>query len=294
MTRPKMYQVYNTDAFEWLAHRQPRSIHAVVTDPPYGIVEYLPDQLQKKRDGKGGIWRLPQNYDGAKRRPMPRFTVLRPADHERILQFHSRLARLTYEVLVPGAHVIMASQSILSHLPIAAFTSCGFEMRGQVARIVKTLRGGDRPKGAHALYPRVSVSPRSSWEPWLIFRRPCEGRVSDNLTNWGTGALRRLAVDKPFRDLIESAPARGMERELAPHPSLKPQAFIRQVVWAALPLGKGVLLDPFMGSGSTVAAASHLGYESIGIEIDLEYFNMAKSAIRALAALEVNESPMPA
>lgn len=294
MTRSKLYQIYNADAFEWLAHRQPKSIHAVVTDPPYGVVEYLPDQLKKKRDGKGGIWRLPHNYDGAKRRPMPRFTVLRSADHERILQFHSRLAKLMYEVLVPGAHVIMASQGILSHLPIAAFTSCGFEMRGQIARIVKTLRGGDRPKGAHVTYPGVSVSPRSSWEPWLIFRRPCEGRVSDNLTDWGTGALRRLAVDKPFRDLIESAPARGMERELAPHPSLKPQAFMRQVVWAALPLGKGVVLDPFMGSGSTVAAASHLGYQCVGIEIDVEYFKLAKSVIPALAALEVNTSPKPA
>jgi DNA modification methylase len=293
VTCPKMYEIHNADAFEWLARRQPKSVHAVVTDPPYGVVEYLPDQLQKKRHGQGGIWRLPHNYDGATRGPMPRFTVLRRADHERILRFHSRLATLMYEVLVPGAHVIMASQGILSHLPIAAFTSCGFEMRGQIARIVKTLRGGDRPKGAHALYPSVSVSPRSSWEPWLIFRRPCEGRVSDNLQDWGTGALRRLAADKPFRDLIQSAPARGMERELAPHPSLKPQAFVRQVVWAALPLGKGLVLDPFMGSGSTIAAASRLGYRSVGIEIDAEYFKMAQSAIPALAALEVNGSPKP-
>jgi len=288
-----MYHIHNTDAFEWLGCRDPKSIHAVVTDPPYGVIEYLPDQLQKKRDGNGGIWRLPQNYDGAERSPMPRFTVLRPADHERISQFYSGLARLTFEVLVPGAHVIMASQSILSHLVIAAFTSSGFEMRGQIARIVKTLRGGDRPKGAHAVYPNVSVSPRSCWEPWLVFRRPCEGRVSDNLRKWGTGALRRLAVDKPFRDLIESAPARGIERELAPHPSLKPQGFVRQVVWAALPLGEGVLLDPFMGSGSTIAAALHLGYQSIGIETDLEYFNTAKLAIPALAALEVNGSTKP-
>jgi DNA modification methylase len=289
----KMYRIYNADAFEWLGHREPRSIHAIVTDPPYGIVEYLPDQLQKRRDGNGGIWRLPHNYDGVERSPMPRFTVLRPPDHERISQFHSQLARLAYEVLVPGAHVIMASQSILSHLVIAAFTSSGFEMRGQIARIVKTLRGGDRPKGAHTVYPNVSVSPRSCWEPWLIFRKPCEGRVRDNLRTWTTGALRRLAIDKPFLDLITSAPARGIERQLAPHPSLKPQAFLRQIVCSALPLGKGVLLDPFMGSGSTIAAAFHLGYQSIGIEIDPEYFSMAKSAIPALGAMQVNGSIKP-
>jgi len=49
--------------------------------------------------------------------------------------------------------------------------------------------------------------------------------------------------------------ARGEERKIAPHPSLKPQAFMRQLVRAALPLGRGVILDPFMGAGSTVAAA---------------------------------------
>lgn len=293
MIAAKMYQVYNADAFEWLGLREPSSIHAIVTDPPFGIVEYLPDQLQKRRDGNGGIWRLPHNYDDNQRSPMPRFTVLRPADHERISQFHSQLAILAYEVLVPGAHVIMASQSLLSHLIIAAFTSSGFEIRGQIARIVKTLRGGDRPKGAHTVYTNVSVSPRSCWEPWLIFRKPCEGRVRDNLRKWGTGALRRPATHKPFSDLITSGPARGVERQLAPHPSLKPQAFTRQIVWAALPFGKGVLLDPFMGSGATIAAALHLGYQSIGMEIDPEYFNMAQSAIPALAALQVNGSSEP-
>lgn len=285
------YSIFNTDAFDWLGHRDAESIHAIVTDPPYGLVEYQSDQLQKRREGNGGIWRLPQNYDGFKRIPMPRFTVLRPSDHQMISQFHSRLATLAFEVLVPGAHVIVASQSILSHLVVSAFTSSQFEMRGQIARVVKTLRGGDRPKGAHTVFPNTSVTPRSCWEPWLIFRKPCEGRVRDNLSKWGTGALRRPAIDKPFSDLVISRPARGIERELAPHPSLKPQDFLRQVVWAALPMGMGVLLDPFMGSGSTIAAASHVGYESIGIEIDPEYFGMAESAIPLLAARPTGVQP---
>jgi hypothetical protein len=33
------------------------------------------------------------------------------------------------------------------------------------------------------------------------------------------------------------------EREIANHPSLKPQSFLRQVVYAALPLGEGVIVD---------------------------------------------------
>ncbi len=219
---------------------------------------------------------------------MPRFTVLRAGDLLRIEAFHERLAPLLLRVLVPGGHVIMASQNLLSHLVVSAFSKAGFEIRGQIARIVKTLRGGDRPKGAHEEYPDVSVSPRSCWEPWLIFRKPCEGRVQDNLRKWGTGALRRPAVDTPFTDLIPSSPTRGIERKIAPHPSLKPQAFVRQVVSAVLPFGKGVILDPFMGAGSTLAAAKALGLRGIGIEINKEYYRLAKQAIPKLAELEVN------
>jgi site-specific DNA-methyltransferase (adenine-specific) len=86
------------------------------------------------------------------------------------------------------------------------------------------------------------------------------------------------------KDLIQSSPARGVERHIAPHPSLKPQHFLRQIVRAALPLGEGVILDPFMGSGSTVAAAAACGLKSIGLEMRREYYAMAISAIPQLAA----------
>jgi site-specific DNA-methyltransferase (adenine-specific) len=89
--------------------------------------------------------------------------------------------------------------------------------------------------------------------------------------------------------LISSAPARGRERQLAPHPSLNPQHFLRQLVRAALPLGEGIILDPFMGSGSTIAAAVACGLRSIGLEVHEDYFRMAVKAIPALAELPVKE-----
>lgn len=283
-----LYSVEKADSFLWLADRRAGSIEAVVTDPPYGVLEYTTEELQKKKNGKG-IWRLPQAYDGYARASMPRFTVLKATDHEKIKAFHERLAPLLLRVLVPGAHVIMASHSLLSHLTINAFVNTGFELRGQLARIVKTLRGGDRPKGAHEEYPDVCVTPRSCWEPWLIFRKPCDGLVRDNLEKWGTGALRRPHRNVPFPDVIHSAPVRGSERAVANHPSVKPQAFLRQVVAAALPMKRGVVLDPFMGSGSTLAAAEALGFASIGLEINAEYFALAQRAVPLLSAIEIDD-----
>ncbi len=77
---------------------------------------------------------------------------------------------------------------------------------------------------------------------------------------------------------------RGLvERDLAAHPSLKPQAFLRTLIRGVLPLGEGVVLDPFAGSGSTLAAAEAVGYRSIGVEKDPRYFKLAQKAIPRLA-----------
>jgi len=190
--------------------------------------------------------------------------------------------------LVPGGHLFVATNPLLSHLVYLPLMESNFEKRGEIIRLVQTLRGGDRPKNAHEEFSEVSVMPRSAWEPWGLFRKPCEGRVQDNLRKWKTGGLRRVSQEAPFSDVILSAPTRSEERSISPHPSLKPQSFMRQIVRAALPLGVGVVLDPFMGGGSTIAAAISVGYESIGVELDPTFFKMASKAIPRLADLTGN------
>jgi site-specific DNA-methyltransferase (adenine-specific) len=278
------------DCFDWLDARAPRSIHAVVTDPPYGLVEYAPTQQAKLRTGRGGVWRIPPSFDGTRRAPLPRFTVLTAGDLAALAEFFERWGRALSPVLVPGANVVVASNPLLSHIVAGALERAGLERRGEIVRLVMTLRGGDRPKAAHDEFPGVSVMPRSMWEPWLVFRAPLDGRVRDNLRRWKTGGFRRPGRSTPFGDVIRSAPTGKRERAIAPHPSLKPQAFLRQVVRASLPLGEGVVLDPFAGSGSMLAAAEAVGYSSIGVERDAAYFEMAREAIPGLARLVVADA----
>lgn len=275
------------DCNAWLAEQPAHSIHAVVTDPPYGLVEYSDAEQAKLRQGRGGVWRIPPSFDGAKRAPLPRFTVLSAGDLAALDRFFVDWGRRVARVLVPGANVVVASNPLLSYIVSGALSRAGLERRGEIARLVMTMRGGDRPKAAHEEFNGVSVMPRSMWEPWLVFRKPVEGRVQDNLRKWGTGGFRRISADRPFGDVIESAPTRASERKLAPHPSLKPQAFLRQLVRGVLPLGEGIVLDPFAGAASTLAAAQAVGYDSIGIERDASYFEMASSALPRLAALRV-------
>ena len=258
-------------------------IHGIPTDPPYGLVEYAEKDHAKLRSGSGGVWRIPPAFDGCQRAPLPRFTVLTAADRKRLEAFFTEFARHALRVLVPGGHLIIASNPLLSSAVFAAIERSGLEKRGEVIRLVQTLRGGDRPKGAEDQFPDVSVMPRSGWEPWGIFRKKLsEKTVAANLRRWGTGGLRRVSADEPFRDVIRSAPTQPAERALSPHPSLKPQAFMRQLVRAILPVGEGLLYDPFAGGGATLAAAHRLGVASVGTELDAAY--VAAAAVRHPAA----------
>lgn len=276
------------DALDVLAAMPLQSVHSIVTDPPYGLIEYEPGNHAKLREGKGGVWRIPPKLNGVERAPLPRFTVLGAADRDRLVKFFKRFGELAMRVLAPGGHLFIASNPLLSTAVFSALAESGLEKRGEIIRLVSTLRGGDRPKGAEEEYPEVSVMPRSGWEPWGLFRKPMSERTVDlNLKRWGTGALRRLSRDEPFKDVVECAPARGREREMASHPSLKPQKLMRMLVRASLPLGTGTVLDPFCGSGSTLAAASAIGYSSIGIERDAEYVELAQRAFVGLKSLPV-------
>ncbi len=58
------------------------------------------------------------------------------------------------------------------------------------------------------------------------------------------------------------------------HPCPYPEAIIRPIIVSSSPVG-GVILDPFLGSGTTGVAAVKLGRKFIGIEIEPKYFDIA-------------------
>jgi site-specific DNA-methyltransferase (adenine-specific) len=280
--------ILHADCFEWLGRIPESSLHAIVTDPPYGIKEYDFDQIEKRLSGKGGVWRIPPSFDGHVRAPLPRFTALNYKEREALRRFFSDWAGLVSRALRPGGHVFIASNAFLCQQVFSALIEGGLEFRTQLIRLVKTLRGGDRPKNAEDEFPDVSSLPRGGYEPWGIFRKPLPPsmKVSDCLREFQTGGLRRTREGKPFNDVIESERTPRRERAIANHPSLKPQSLLRQIVYSALPLGEGIIADPFMGSGSTVAAAEAVGVRCVGVERHVDYYELSRAAIPRLTLID--------
>jgi site-specific DNA-methyltransferase (adenine-specific) len=74
------------------------------------------------------------------------------------------------------------------------------------------------------------------------------------------------------------------------HPTQKPVALMRWCIGQARVPAGGLILDPWMGSGSTLVAAQQLGHDCIGIEAERRYFDVA---CERLARLQAQPAPGP-
>lgn len=87
-----------------------------------------------------------------------------------------------------------------------------------------------------------------------------------------------------FKSIIYQAKASKSERNKGcdknNHPTVKPIALMEYLIKMVTPKG-GVVLDPFMGSGSTGVAAKIAGRDFVGIELDPNYFKIAEKRIAA-------------
>jgi len=75
--------------------------------------------------------------------------------------------------------------------------------------------------------------------------------------------------------LTFTKPQRNFKTDLKMHPTQKPIKLIERLVKASSNIGD-VILDPFLGSGTTMEACQNLGRSCIGIEINPEYCEIVK------------------
>src|SRR3989440_11225404 len=121
------YSLHLGDCLSWMDGRAQHSVHAIVTDPPYGLKEYTLEEKEKLRRGSGGVWRIPPSFDGCKRSPLPRFTTLTATHLRELVEFIGKWGRLLRRVLLPGAHVFLASNPLGSRAVAPALVAAGRE-----------------------------------------------------------------------------------------------------------------------------------------------------------------------
>jgi DNA modification methylase len=130
--------------------------------------------------------------------------------------------------------------------------------------------------------------------PALVFgtwRAPRPSRTRARLIWDSKGALGMGALDIPWKpadqeiyvlgkgfvghrgnNVLSVAPVQGLARNGRTHPHEKPVTLLELLLRKCPP---GIVVDPFMGTGSTLIAAKNLGRRAVGVEINEEYCRVA-------------------
>lgn len=113
-------------------------------------------------------------------------------------------------------------------------------------------------------------------------------------------ARSEAAHRKTNLETADNGYLRGVTERLNIHPTVKPTDLMAYLCRLVTPPG-GIVLDPFMGSGSTGKAAIREGFQFIGIDMSAEYFSIAAARIEhetaelaaAAIAAEIAAEPGP-
>lgn len=157
------------------------------------------------------------------------------------------------------------SNFVLSHTPHCTDDQCDIECAIlQMDAQTKETRAG-KPSGSSTKREKRSILPTAT-----------HGEHEGELTPVKTYETGEVSGASRFFYCAKISPSeRG---EFNKHPTVKAGKLMRYLINLITPPG-GVVLDPFMGSGSTGVAAKALGFGFIGIEMQEDYFEIAKRRI---------------
>jgi DNA modification methylase len=105
---------------------------------------------------------------------------------------------------------------------------------------------------------------------------------------------RRAHLDKGkyATNILRVPSLKGISKEKCGHPSQKPLGLIDKLITCSTDAGD-LVIDPFLGSGTTAAAAKKLKRKWLGIEKDSNYLKIAKKRLSAKAPITKRKSKIP-
>jgi len=112
-------------------------------------------------------------------------------------------------------------------------------------------------------------------------------KASKKERNMGLEDVEPTTVDDGRNKPIDNPFLRGKTPRQNTHPTVKPVKLMEYLITLVTP-PNGIVLDPFIGSGTTAIAAVNLGFNYIGFEISEEYCKIAEKRISELEAQETN------
>lgn len=261
---PTVHDLFLEDARK-LGHLSPESVHLVLTSPPYWT-------LKEYRQSDGQLGHI--------------------SDYERFLSELDQVWALCFDALVPGGRLICVvgdvclsrrkndgrhtvvplHASIQEHCRRIGFDNLAPIIWHKIANAAYEVENGGSGFLGKPYEPNAVI--KNDIEFILMERKP-GGYRKPSLAERVLSVIFTDDYQRWFQQIWTGLTGASTRDHPAPYPAELAERLIRMFSFVG-----DTVLDPFMGTGTTTAAAARCGRNSIGVEVDPHYFKMAEQRIR--------------
>ena len=288
--------VFHGDCLDVMPMLPSESVDAVVTDPPYGLTEIDEDKTRLAinawirdgndsfvPDGKGFMGKRWDQFVPPPAAWREALRLVRPGGYLLCFAGSRTLDLMTLSIRLGGFDVLGTMEWAYGQgMPKSMDVAKGIDKRsGFVGEVVGTeevdtgMQGGKlhtgRPKNVVTRDVRALSPEATAWAGWFTSLKPAHEPivVARKPAVGGEGVPERALPAFIYRGKAktdERPTYVADDGTIISHPTVKPVELVRDLVSLVCPRG-GVVLDPFLGSGTTCEAAKTNGMDSVGIEL---------------------------
>ena len=274
------------DCSELLPTLKDNHAHMILTDPPY-FLDGLDHHWEKGKSKKRGTHAVTGLPPGMK---------FNPQQGQKLQEFLEPIAEQMLRILKPGGFLLVFSSPRLYHRMAIAIENAGFEIRDQYAWRFRHKSQFKAFSMNHFIKKRNDLSPtekkqlikklsgrktpqlRPQFESILCAQKPKQGTFVDNWMKHETGLIdSQQALTEKIPSTIMTA-EKPKKETYNNHLTTKPVKVCEHLIKLFTKPGQ-IVLDPFLGSGTTCVAAQRTKRHSIGIEINPDYVSIAQKRL---------------
>ena len=283
------------------------SIDCVITDPPYFI-----DKLDKK----WSVEKINNDKKNSHISHLPKGMKFDKKQVKNLYDFYLELGKLLIDKLKPGGYFLSFSSPRLYHAIAMSCEIAGFEIRDMINwtytqtmpkgmsmnHIIKKMDISETEKNTLLEKYKNFKTPqiRSCFEPICVAMKPLGNKMTfiKNELNFNTGLIdfsQKVGINNDYtpsnvitteeyneiydKNFLINKPTKKEKGDNNTHITVKPLLLIEHLI-KLFTKEDSLVVDPFLGSGTTALACINTKRKCLGIEINKEYFNISKSRCR--------------
>lgn len=315
MNKDTLNKIILGDAREILLKIENNSIDLVLTDPPYFL-----DKMDNNWDHRR-VSTITDYCNVVK--SLPPGMKFDKEQGKRLHKWYLEISKELYRVLKPGGFFFSFSSPRLYHRMVCAIEEAGFLIRDcfiwlytqnqpkamSLNHFIDRLRWDKKSKDELKKKLEGWKTPqiKSCFEPIVMAQKECEKTFLDNMLKYNVGLLNTnvkigedmfpsnvITTQKITEDIdrcfLLPKPTKEEKEEFNIHKTVKPLAICEYIIKLTTFSESAIVLDPFVGSGTTAVAAKKLGRNFIGIDTNAEYIEIAMKRLKNIEKEKVYKS----